>query len=255
MKDLSYRTYDIVLDTRRGSKIPYIKINSSDSNSIVFKIKITEKGKEQIIPVGSTILMYFIKSDGTKVVQSTIDNSIDIVDNNIVCKLKTNSIGIEEKTDVEIKIKTPRGEITSPVFFSFKVERTMICDEDITSTNEYPLLIDLIDKVENLNDINGGSFGESEIIVIKHNLNKYVSAFCNIYFDGYEINDFGEGVFGGTNLRNINLKVEHLNRNEIKIQPSDTYKDLVFKEVVVINDNEYIVVYENSKQGFYIRLI
>ena len=45
------------------------------------------------------------------------------------------------------------------------------------------------------------------------------------------------------------------NRNEIKIQPSDTYKDLVFKEVVVINDNEYIVVYENSKQGFYIRLI
>lgn len=253
--NIEQRSFGITLDTKRGSRVPLIDLNTGDVNSVIFKINITKNGQEQKVPDNSIVLIYFQKEDETKVVQSTVDGSVVVLDGEVVCRVMSNSIGISGTTQVEIKVKTPEDKmLITPVHFRFKVRESIVCDEDIKSTNEYPLLIDLINQVEDSKQ-KENTFGKSDKFTIKHDRNKYVYPVGSIYYDGYDINDFGARGFGGSDLVSINLQTRHTDRNSCEIQPSDLFEKLEFDKVELISDTEYVVFYKNVKQGLYLRLL
>lgn len=253
MNSIKPREYNITLDVRRGHKTPLINISAGDTGSVVFHIKITDNDKIVKIPDDAVVLLYFAKNDDTKTVQSTLDGSVYVVDGQITCKIKTNSIGVSNKTHVEVKIMDKsNGLLVTPTRFEFNAIDTLVCDEDIESTNEYPLLIDLINKVGQLECIADNTFGDAQVVKVKNENPKKITPVVSVFSSGFGMGSFGQESFGGSELVLERCKVVYKGRDEIHIQPNDRFKDLEINEVKRVSIGEYVTTYKDSNVMLYI---
>lgn len=251
---INARKYNIALNSVRGSCVPFISVTAGDVGSILFYITVWNQKEEVKIPIDSIINIYFKKPDGTKVVQSTIDGSVAIQGGKILCKVASGTIASAGQVQAEVKILSNKHEmLTTPMQFEFNVQKTLVCDEDIMSTNEYPLLMELIKKVENATDENA-IFGDAPIFTINHGLNAYVFSSFSIYDNGFGLRGFGENGFGGDNLEQLRVKVIHNSRNSIDLQLSNNFKHLIPKQIVPLKDNDYMVEFEDTTVMLYVRV-
>ena len=146
---MKLKEFDILLDVKRHKKIEEFEIVQGDYETNILKISLVEDLNEYELS-GLDIEIAFAKSDGTTVLQD-INNGIELLGNKIRCTLKTNTIASPGKVLAEARVLEGTKLLTSSRF-SFFVRKSIVNDETIESTNEFPILNDLIDDVSGLLD-------------------------------------------------------------------------------------------------------
>ena len=141
---MELKEFDIMLDIKKSKKIEDIEVVQKDYESNVFNISIVED-LEPYNLYGLNAEIAFAKSDGTTVLQ----DDIEIQGNKIRCVLKTNTIAAPGKVLAEVRILQDLKLLTT-ARFDFFVRRAIVDDETIESTNEFPVLNEKIDEVNDL---------------------------------------------------------------------------------------------------------
>lgn len=146
---MKLKEFDILLDIKRNKKIEEFEIVQGDYETNILKISLVEDFNEYELS-GLNVEIAFAKSDGTTVLQD-LNNGISLVGNKIVCTLKTNTIASPGKVLAEVRVLQDLKLLTSSRF-SFFVRQSIINDETIESTNEFPILNQLVTDVNSLLD-------------------------------------------------------------------------------------------------------
>lgn len=151
---MQLKEFDIILDIKKSYKTERFEVVQGDSYSNVLNITLVD-GLHSYDLTGTTVEIVFSKSDGTTVQQTDI-TIINESRGRIQCILKTNTIASPGKVIAEVRVLDGDVLLTS-TRFEFYVRRSLINDETIESTNEFPLLTQLIaetnDLIERVGDI------------------------------------------------------------------------------------------------------
>lgn len=147
---MKLKEFNIKLDIVRNRIIDGIEVVQGDYGTNVFNIFIVEDLVQYDL-TGLTVEIAFAKPDGTSVVQDTttgitIENPTE---GKIKCILRTNTIAVEGKVLAEVRI-LESGKVLTTSTFMFSVRRSIITNDTIKSTNEFPLLQRLTDGVEGI---------------------------------------------------------------------------------------------------------
>lgn len=149
------KTFDIELDIKRSSSNQNFEVVEGDNANIIH-ITLTDNG-EAVDLTDCRVLAIFSKSTGTSSQDSAIaDNGITITgddSNEVNIELFTTSFapGIVECelqvfSGVDLKI------LATSAKFNFTCRRGILNEDTIESTNEYPLLVDLLDRVGDIEE-------------------------------------------------------------------------------------------------------
>lgn len=136
-----------MLDVKSPYKVEEFEVVQGDSNSNIINISLKD-GLEPFNLIGTNVEIAFKKSDGTTVLQSDIA-VINAADGKISCTLKTNTIAAPGKVLAEVRVLEIDTLLTS-TRFNFYVRPSIVNDETIESTNEFPVLTQLITTTEGL---------------------------------------------------------------------------------------------------------
>lgn len=111
----------------------------------------------------------------------------------------------------------------------------------------------------------GGSGGQNlrletapdyELIALEHRLDAYPHVLALCYQYGAGIGGAGETPAGGENAVSIPVRVEYLDRGNLKIYTQKSVAALgKLKTVEQISEREYVIVTDDSPDNVYIRLI
>jgi len=147
---LQLKEFNIMLDIKKSRKIEEIEVVQGDTNTNILYISIVES----LVPydlAGITVEIVFAKPDGTTVVQDAT-NGLSILDaaaGKIKCVLLTNTIAAPGRVNAEVRLLQNDKLLTS-ARFEFYVRRAIMNDETIESTNEFPVLTQLIQEVQQI---------------------------------------------------------------------------------------------------------
>jgi len=149
------KTFDVNLDLKRvtaqASAIPPLV---EGDNGNVFVITLTDGG----IPVdlsGHLVVVVFSKvSDGKTVEQDTEEGSVTIGgehNNEITVRVKTGSFGAgKNNCEVQIYSGSTRGTLSTSAQFNFDGRKGIVNSDTVAASDEYPILVELIERVEEL---------------------------------------------------------------------------------------------------------
>lgn len=140
---MQIKEFDILLDIKKSNKIGYIEVVQGDSFSNVFNITLTN-GLNAFNLTGTNVEIVFSKSDGTTVQQTDIA-ILNEITGKIQCVLKTNTIACPGKVAAEVRVLEGETLLTS-TRFEFYVRKALMNDDTIESTNEFPLLTQLLNE-------------------------------------------------------------------------------------------------------------
>lgn len=146
---MQLKEFDIILDIKKSYKTERFEVVQGDSYSNVLNIRLVD-GLHSYDLTGTTVEIVFSKSDGTTVQQTDI-TIINESRGRIQCILKTNTIASPGKVIAEVRVLEGETLLTS-TRFEFYVRKSLITDETIESTNEFPLLTELINTTNGLID-------------------------------------------------------------------------------------------------------
>ena len=147
---MQLKEFNIMLDIKKSRKIEEIEVVQGDTNTNILYISIVES----LVPydlAGITVEIVFAKPDGTTVVQDAT-NGLSILDaaaGKIKCVLLTNTIAAPGRVNAEVRLLQNDKLLTS-ARFEFYVRRAIMNDETIESTNEFPVLTQLIQEVQQI---------------------------------------------------------------------------------------------------------
>lgn len=144
---MKLKEFDILLDIKRNKKVEEFEIVQGDYETNILKISLVEDFNEYELS-GLSVEIAFAKSDGTTVLQG-LSNGISLIGNKIVCTLKTNTIASPGKVLAEVRVLQGLKLLTSSRF-SFFVRQSIVNDKTVESTNEFPVLLELINKTNDL---------------------------------------------------------------------------------------------------------
>lgn len=147
---MELKEFDIMLDIKKSKKIEDIEVVQKDYESNIFNISIVEDFKSYNLS-GLNVEIAFAKPDGTTVLQDE-NNGVVIVnaiEGKIICTLKTNTIAAPGKVLAEVRILQDLKLLTT-ARFDFFVRKAIVNDETIESTNEFPILNQLINTTQDL---------------------------------------------------------------------------------------------------------
>lgn len=141
---MKLKEFDILIDIKKNKQIEEIEVVQDDMNSNIFNITLVEGYTEYDLS-GLDVEIAFAKSDGTTVLQD-LNNRIELMGNKIVCTLKTNTIASPGVALVEVRVLDEDKVLTS-ARFKFYVRKSIVSDETVESTNEFPILQQLTNSV------------------------------------------------------------------------------------------------------------
>lgn len=144
---MQLKEFNILLDIKKHNKIDYIEVVQGDSFSNIFNITLVD-GLNPFILTNTNVEIVFSKSDGTTVQQTDIA-ILDELQGKMQCILKTNTIASPGRVLAEVRILEGETLLTSTKF-EFFVRKSLMDDKTIESTNEFPLLTQLINATEGL---------------------------------------------------------------------------------------------------------
>lgn len=147
---MELKEFDIMLDIKKSKKIEDIEVVQKDYESNILNISIVE-GFEPYNLSGLNVEIAFAKPDGTTVLQDEENGVIieDPAEGKIRCILNTNTIAASGKVFAEVRILQDLRLLTT-ARFDFFVRRAIVNDETIESTNEFPILNQLINTTQDL---------------------------------------------------------------------------------------------------------
>ena len=146
------KEFDIVLDIKNSTKRKPFEVVQGDSQSNLLNISMTN-GLEPYDLTGTTTEIVFYKSDSTTV-QQTQESGVVVLnapEGKIQCTLKTNTIACPGKVIAEIRISSDEILLTSGRF-EFYVRKSLINDKTVESTDEFPVLTQLMQDTSTLID-------------------------------------------------------------------------------------------------------
>lgn len=144
---MQLKEYSFRLDIKKKKDIEYIEVVQGDTGTNVFNITLFD-GYNPYNLYNLHVEIIFKKADGTTVEQNDIEKVND-VQGKIRCVLKTNTIAYPGKVIAELKILDNEKMLTSTTF-EFWVRKSLLNDETIESTNEFPILTQLINETHDL---------------------------------------------------------------------------------------------------------
>lgn len=134
---------------------PYIEAQQGDTASRKVRIHLkTFDGADFLIPYGATAVLSVDKTDGHKVL-----NECEIEDSStIIITLTSQTLACPGKQLSQIYIFTDKGDIKTQKFY-IHVPKAVYDQDAIESSDEYGILLELIERIENLG---GGGSGATE---------------------------------------------------------------------------------------------
>ena len=141
------KEFNILLDIKKQYKGDRFEVVQGDTNSNVLNITLVD-GINPYNLTGTNVEIVFSKADGTTV-QQTDNAIIDAVQGKIRCILKTNTIATPGKVLAEVRVLEGDNLLTS-ARFEFYVRKSLMTDDTIESTNEFPILTQLIAATNDL---------------------------------------------------------------------------------------------------------
>ena len=151
------KEFDITIDIKSNTDQEPFEVVQGDSQSNLLNISMTD-GLEPYDLTGTTAEIVFYKSDSTTV-QQTQESGVVVLnapEGKIQCTLKTNTIACPGKVIAEIRISSDEILLTS-ARFEFYVRKSLINDKTIESTDEFPVLTQLMSEtnkmIEQVNQI------------------------------------------------------------------------------------------------------
>ena len=152
------KTFRVSLDM----KVPTAQRNEWEvvegDNGNIIEITLTDDG-EPVDLTGCKVLAVFGLPTGVTVEQDTDEGSVTIGgdDSNVITiALKTGSFSPGKsssglmKCEIQVYSGVPQNVLVTSAQFTFRCRRAIINDETIAATDEYPVLVELIDQVQHL---------------------------------------------------------------------------------------------------------
>lgn len=158
---MQIKEFDIILDIKDLKNVKYrdpipqkpideIVVVREDYLGNQFNIFLENGGQPYQIGENNVDVV-FKKHDGTTVSMSTETGDIKVVDNVIKCILSTNIIAISgRQVQSEVIVRNIDGVQLTSARFGFRVQKGLLTDNVVESTNELPLLNKLIEQVKTL---------------------------------------------------------------------------------------------------------
>lgn len=144
---MQLKEFNVLLDIKKNYKKEEFEVVQGDSNSNVLNITLTD-GLNHFDLSGTSVEIIFSKSDGTTVQQTDV-TIINREQGRMRCVLKTNTIAFPGKVVAEVRVLEDETLLTS-TRFEFHVRKSLLDNETIESTNEFPVLTQLISTTEGL---------------------------------------------------------------------------------------------------------
>ncbi|HDX9638974.1 TPA: BppU family phage baseplate upper protein [Bacillus mobilis] len=153
---MTFKTYDINVDlVTDASTTCAIRFSQNDKNSAKLLLTITNKGVELDLSQAKSVRMSFKKPDGTRVFQNDCQ-PINALKGKYQILLKTQTLTSVGNVIAQIHIEEEDRTIDTQKFF-FVVNESLLSNEAIESTNEFPVIQKAIEAGKKLTgvDIDG----------------------------------------------------------------------------------------------------
>lgn len=195
---MKIKEFDIILNIKEPTNQGEFEVVQGDSGSNLLRVTLIN-GLEQYDLTGTNVEIVFRKADGTTV-QQTDTSIISRTGGRFQVILKTNTIACPGPVTAEVRILEEEILLTS-TRFNFFVRKSLINDETIESTNEFPVLTQLvIDTKEIIEAIPAIETKLGEITNTESNLNQSITVGNTLKTDLYTT--IGEGNTLKTGLDN-----------------------------------------------------
>ena len=138
------KIFEIAVDLKRPPSNREFELVEGDTGN-VFHITLTDGG-EAVDLTGCRVVAVFAKTGGTTMQDSGVEgNGITVVGNNITVELRKESYGVGT-TECELQVYS--GELQDTLVttarFNFSARKAFFNEDTAQSTNEYPILVQLI---------------------------------------------------------------------------------------------------------------
>lgn len=138
------KIFEIAVDLKRPPSNREFELVEGDTGN-VFRITLTDGG-EAVDLTGCRVVAVFAKTGGTTMQDSGVaGNGITVVGNNITVELRKESYGVGT-TECELQVYS--GELQNTLVttarFNFSARKAFFNEDTAQSTNEYPILVQLI---------------------------------------------------------------------------------------------------------------
>ena len=138
------KIFEIAVDLKRPPSNREFELVEGDTGN-VFHITLTDGG-EAVDLTGCRVVAVFAKTGGTTMQDSGVaGNGVTVVGNNITVELRKESYGVGT-TECELQVYS--GELQDTLVttarFNFSARKAFFNDDTAQSTNEYPILVQLI---------------------------------------------------------------------------------------------------------------
>ena len=138
------KIFEIAVDLKRPPSNREFELVEGDTGN-VFHITLTDGG-EAVDLTGCRVVAVFAKTGGTTMQDSGVEgNGITVVGNNITVELRKESYGVGT-TECELQVYS--GELQDTLVttarFNFSATKAFFNEDTAQSTNEYPILVQLI---------------------------------------------------------------------------------------------------------------
>lgn len=143
---MELKIFSFRIDIKKKIQNEYFETVQNDVESNVLRITLIN-GAAPYNLYGLNVNIIFKKSDGTRVMQEV--TKTNDVQGQIECVLKSNTIACAGIVEAEIKIMEGIKLLTSAKF-EFYVRETLLTDDAVESTNEFPVLMQLINETNEL---------------------------------------------------------------------------------------------------------
>lgn len=226
---MQLKEFDIILDIKKNLKNESFEVVQNDMNTNVLNIILFDGLKAYSLE-GLIVEIAFSKPDGTTVLQG-LENGVVLAENKIICTLSTNTIAAAGRVHAEVRILNGSNLLTS-ARFEFYVRRSIVNDETIESTNEFPILNKLIDDVAGITEA-------VPIIEAKlDEINNTESGLNQSIQDGGTLKTGLDNSIVDANTTKANLDNSILEGNDLKDDLYDIIEGTDFEQVITDLNNK-----------------
>ena len=169
---MQLKEFNVILDIKKYLQQEQFEVVQGDSFTNLVNISLVD-GLNPYDLSNVNVEIAFRKSDGTTVLQSDIA-IINAAQGKIQCILKTNTIASPGKVIAEVRVLEIDKLLTS-ARFEFFVRQSLTNDKTIESTNEFPILTQLINEVKQIT-----AQVPEQVVTDLDNLTNYVNELAGI---------------------------------------------------------------------------
>ncbi|AGY48730.1 tail spike protein [Bacillus phage Staley] len=145
------KSYQINLDISKDIKNNHFSFNQNDTNTAKITVNLTNN-KIPVSLTGSTVRFAFLKADGKRVYQNaTIVNPTGGI---VEVMLNSQVLAVPKRVKAEVELYfdgTQQNAVTRP--FEFTVERSILSTEAIQSSNDFPIINTLNQKLADVMNV------------------------------------------------------------------------------------------------------